>query len=84
MLVRCGAWVSIDELEQSLTIDELFMLYRAASADFTLNMKAMAASQGADVDWDEDWYSPEPPKPPEVLEGGDLRFMPIGLGYEGG
>jgi len=43
----------------------------------------MAASQGAEIDWDEDWYDPEPPKPPEVIENSDLRFIPIGLGYEG-
>lgn len=83
-MVKCGAWKSILDIEESLTLDELFILYRAAGSEFNNNFKAMAASQGAEIDWDEDWYDPEPPKPPEVLEGGDLRFMPIGLGYEGG
>jgi hypothetical protein len=82
LLVKCGAWKSIFDIEESLTIDELFMLYRAANADFSMNLKAMAASQGADVDWGDDWYDPEPPKPPEILEQQDMRFMPIGLGYE--
>lgn len=71
-------------MEESLTIDELFILYRASNAAFGMEMKATAAAQGAEVDWEDDWYDPEPPKAPEVLEGGDLRFMPIGLGYEGG
>jgi len=84
LLVKCGAWKSIYDLEESLTLHEMFTLYRAATNDFNMNVKALAATQGADVDWEEDWYDPEPPKPPEVLEGGDLRFMPIGLGYEGG
>jgi len=71
-------------MEESLTIDELFILYRASNAAFGMDMKAMAAAQGAEVDWEDDWYNPEPPKPPEVLEGSDLRFVPIGLGYEAG
>jgi len=83
LLVKCGAWKSIYDLEESLTLHEMFTLYRAATNDFNMNVKALAATQGADVDWEEDWYDPEPPKPPEVLEGGDLRFIPIGLGYEG-
>jgi hypothetical protein len=38
---------------------------------------------GGDVDFDDDWYDPEPPKPKEAIQGNDLRFLPIGLGYEG-
>lgn len=60
----------------------MFMLYRAVNNDFTMNLKALAATQGADVDWDDDWYNPVPPKPPELLEQQDMRFIPIGLGYE--
>jgi len=82
LLVRSGAWKSLLELEESLTLDELFLLYRAANNDVSMQLKVAAAAQGAEVDWDDDWYDPEPPKPPEVLEGGDLRFIPIGLGYE--
>lgn len=82
LLVKCGAWKSIFDIEDSLTIDELFLLYRAANADFSMNLKAMAASQGADVDWEDDWYSRDPNQQPEVLEANDMRFMPIGLGYE--
>ena len=39
----------------------------------------MAASQGADVDFDDDWYDPAPP---DVLSAGDLRGIPIGLMIE--
>lgn len=39
---------------------------------------------GAEVSFDEDdWFDPEPPKKPEAIGGNDLRFLPIGLGYEG-
>jgi hypothetical protein len=58
------------------------VLYRAVNAEFTMNVKAMASVQGADVDWDEDWYNPSPVEPPEVLESSDIRFLPIGLGFE--
>ena len=82
LLIKCGAWKSIWELEDSLTIDELFILYRAANAAFGMDMKAMAAAQGAEVEWDDDWYNPAPPKPIEVVEGADARFLPICLGFE--
>jgi hypothetical protein len=82
LLIRCGAWKSIWDLEESLTMEELFLLYKASNYEFNLQVKGMAASQGADVDWDEDWYDDTPPPPPEVVEKQDLRFIPIGLGYE--
>lgn len=82
LLIKCGAWKSIYDIENSLTIDELFLLYRAANADFGMHVKALASVQGADVDWEEDWYDPIPPKPPEMIEKEDMRFIPIGLGYE--
>lgn len=44
-----------------------------------MNMKLMAASQGADVDFSDDWYDPAPP---DVLSTSDLRGMPIGLMIE--
>lgn len=37
---------------------------------------------GADVDWDDDWYDPAPPKKPIPLYGSDVKFLPIGLGFE--
>lgn len=48
-----------------------------------MTLKAQAAAMGAEVDWEEDWYDPEPPQKPEAIEGSQLRFLPIGLGYEG-
>lgn len=38
---------------------------------------------GADIDFDDDWYDPEPPKPKEAIDGGSVRFLPIGIGYSG-
>lgn len=61
----------------------MFLLYKASKNEFSLNLKAQAAAWGADIDWSEDWYDPEPPKKPEAIAGNDLRFLPIGLGYEG-
>lgn len=42
-------------------------------------MKIMAASQGADVDFDDDWYDPTPIR---AVSGSQLASIPIGLGYE--
>jgi hypothetical protein len=60
----------------------LFLLYRAANDHFTMNLKAQAASMGAEIDWDDDWYDPAPPKEIPTLGASDFRFLPIGLGYE--
>ena len=38
----------------------------------------MAASQGADVDFDDDWYDPEPARPADAKE---ISSIPFGLGY---
>lgn len=57
-------------------------MYRAANDHFTMNLKSQAASMGAEIDWDDDWYDPAPPKEIPILGASDLRFLPIGLGYE--
>jgi len=65
-------------------MEELFLLYNASKHQFTMTLKAQAAAMGADIDWDEDWYDPEPPKKPEAIGGSEVKFLPIGLGYEAG
>lgn len=57
----------------------MFILYRACTNETNTQMKIAAASQGADVNFDDDWYDPAPP---EVLQRGDLVSMPIGLMIE--
>jgi hypothetical protein len=57
----------------------MFLLYRACANDTNMTMKVMAASQGADIDFNDDWYDPAPP---EVLSQNDLRGIPIGLMIE--
>lgn len=54
------------------------MLYRACANETNTAMKIAAASQGADVDFDDDWYDPAPP---EVLNASSINSIPIGLGY---
>lgn len=44
-------------------------------------MKIAAASQGAQVDFEDDWYEDEK-QPEKVLTGFEIQHMPIGLGYE--
>jgi hypothetical protein len=71
-------------LEEILTLEELFLLYRACNNEFTKHIKISAMSAGADVSFDEDdWFDPEPPKKQEPIQGNDVRFLPISLGYEG-
>lgn len=61
-----------------LTLEEMFLLYRASSNEVAMDMKIAAASQGADVDLNEDWYDPEP----EVAaNASEIRSLPFGIGY---
>lgn len=59
----------------------MFILYRACINEISVAMKIAAASQGAQVDFDDDWYEAEE-KPDNVLTGFEIQHMPIGLGYE--
>lgn len=79
LLVHCGAWKSIFEIEDSLTMEELFLLYRACANETSTDMKIAAASQGADVDFSEDWYDPEPI---QAAQASEILSMPFGLGYQ--
>ena len=83
IFISSGAWKSILELEECLTLEELFLLYRANNNEFSKDVKIAAMSAGADIDFDDDWYDPAPPRPKEVIDKSNIRFIPIGLGYEG-
>lgn len=60
----------------------MFLLYRAAEHNFSMNVKAYAASMGAEVDWSEDWYEPSEYKDSNTIRGSEVAYLPIGLGYE--
>lgn len=79
LLIKCGAWKSLYEIEDALTLEELFLLYRALANDTSMSMKIAAAAQGAQVDLNEDWYDPEPI---EAASAREIRSIPFGLGYE--
>jgi hypothetical protein len=49
-------------------------------AEMSTDLKIAAAAQGAQVDFEEDWYEPEVRSKP-VIQPYDLVSMPIGLGY---
>lgn len=66
-------------MESCLTLNELFLIYRAAVNETNTSMKIAAAAQGSDVDFDEDWYSPVPKR---IVQGLDIMQMGIGIGYE--
>lgn len=87
VFVQTGAWLSIEQLEESLILHELFLLYRACAFHFSRNLKAMALVQGAEgVDLDEDWYGPESftrnEKTIEMYDMPNLAATGLSLGYE--
>jgi hypothetical protein len=83
-MALCGAWKSIEELEESLILHELFLLYRASIHHFNQQVRGSAVAFGGDVDWDDDWYDPLPPEQKQIVQPFDIAQMSIGLGYEKG
>lgn len=71
--------MNFESLETHLTLNELFLLYRACMNETNTAMKIAAAAQGAEVDFEEDWYDPEPPR---VAQAHDILDMKFGMGYE--
>jgi hypothetical protein len=71
--------VNFESLETHLTLNELFLLYRACMNETNTAMKIAAAAQGAEVDFEEDWYDPEPPR---IAQAHDILDMKFGMGYE--
>lgn len=52
-MCECGAWKNYDELEDELTLDELFILYDMAITRIRRFMDTVAAALGAEVEGDE-------------------------------
>lgn len=84
LLTNTGAWKSIEEMEENLILHEMFLLYRASAYHFNQQVKGSAAAFGSEVDWDDDWYDPAPPKQKQAVQMFDIAQMSIGLGYEKG
>ena len=83
MFVKTGSWLNLYELESQLTLNELFLLYRACANETSMNMKIAAAAQGADVDFDDDWYDPapvQPKKPASAMEMKSKGISGFGMG----
>lgn len=59
----------------------MFLLYRACSNEYSKEIKALALSQGADVDFNDDWYSPEDKGPEEPMRPFEVMNFGIPLGY---
>lgn len=57
------------------------MLYRACGNEYNKTIKASAVAFGGEISFDDDWYDPAPPPEPDILDGSNIRFLPIGIGY---
>lgn len=54
-----GIWRNFDELEEALTLEELFTLYDEVINKEIRQFKNFARAQGADIDFAEDYGEPE-------------------------
>jgi hypothetical protein len=68
-------------MEEQLILHEMFLIYRACAYNFSQKVKGSATAFGAEVEWDDDWYNPAPPKPKELITALDIGKF-TGLGYE--
>jgi hypothetical protein len=61
----------------------MFLLYRACTNEFSKNMKALAAAQGAEVDFEDDWYDQSDNAREHAITQTEIRMLPqgFGLGY---
>lgn len=62
-----------------MTLDEMFLIYRACANELNLQMKIAAASQGGEVDFNDDWYEPEDE---DYIGEHNFSSLPIGIGYQ--
>jgi|TARA_Y100000310_G_scaffold259154_1_gene267732 hypothetical protein len=83
-----GAWKSIEELEESLTLGELMLIVSACRRSDYKRIKMTAMAAGAEVTLDDDDYGWETDGPGGTGPGGkqaasgfELTHLPVGLGY---
>ena len=82
---ECGAWKNFDDLEDSLTLEELLELYDSASERQIRIAKVIAGSMGAEFDEPESSSSQNGLSKPDssvVYDQYDLQQLPFGVGYE--
>ena len=74
-----GAWRSIDDLEDNLTIEELYFLYEGVQKREYNSLRAMAMAQGAEMPpWE---VASRGDDTPILKDAQDIAMMPISLGY---
>ena len=54
-------------------------MYRALGNEYTKSIKASAVAFGAEVDFNDDWYEPEPELAASKTE---IAQIPFSMGYE--
>ncbi len=74
-----GAWKSIDELEENLTIDQLLSIVKQGRAKEDRLFKIILASAGADVDFDDE--KKDDPNDIVDLDGGLAAREGFGIGF---
>lgn len=80
MFVQVGAWKSLEELENSLILHELFLLYRACGNEYTKSIKASAVAFGGEVDFNDDWYEGTDIEE-NLIDSTNVGDIPINLGF---
>lgn len=73
--MECGSWKNFDDLEDSLTLEELSELYEMATDRQFRQMQMMAAVAGVELE--------DPRDEQNAIRGSaDLVGIPFNLGYE--
>ena len=92
IFLEAGAWKSIEELEDILTLEELSVLYKEAVDKERRFVKVVAAALGAEFPDDDESDSPSGSRtygsetggyvPSVITNNNDASMLPISIGYE--
>ena len=83
VFTEVGAWKSLEELEDSLILQELIEFVGACRRADGRNLKIAAMAQGAETDLDSDDYGFDigTGSSKEAASGFELSHLPLGVGF---
>jgi hypothetical protein len=78
-MCEVGVWKNFEELEEELTLDELFILYETTTERQMRLLKTVSAALGASTEEEEEGFDPKNPnyeyQQQEIIgEGGSVLF----------
>jgi hypothetical protein len=80
VFAECGAWKNFHELEDSLSFDELLVLFDVTSERFKRNAEVMVGAMGGSIGGGGE-FSSEDDRNIQVADAQSLKQLPFGIGH---